>query len=366
MKELRGFELNKLGLLIPSMMAGVAGTTRLVDSIIPTLFDSYTNEDTVELTAFADSGVVQTGDIINRMVANGGGAITLPFWNDLDSTDEPNYSNDDPTDMATPDKLTSGEMSARVAFLNNGWAAADLVQELAGSDPNRRIASRVDAYWARQWQKRLLNTTVGLYNDNVANNGGDMVVDITAETNPADQVFNAEAFIDTAYTMGDRVGGMNVLAIHSVIAKRMAKNDLIETIRDSEGNVLYYAYKGARLVMDDSMPTFGTGADRKYLSVMFGPGSIISGFGSPRVPTEPHREPRAGHGGGTEELWTRRTWLIHPKGYKFTGAKLTGNATDDAGLPWKNANWSDLRDATNWERILDRKKVNMAFLVTKG
>lgn len=360
------FRKNKLGILVPMAMAGAAGTVRLSDAIIPTLFDSYTNEDTVELTAFADSGVVQSGDIINRMVANGGGAITLPFWNDLDSTDEPNYSNDDPTDMATPDKLGTGEQSARVAFLNNGWAAADLVQELAGSDPNRRIASRVDAWWARQWQKRLLMTAVGLYRDNVASNGGDMTIDVSAETLAAAQVFNADAFIDLAYTMGDRVGGLNVLAVHSVVEKRMAKNDQIEFIRDSEGTLLYRAYKGARIVVDDSMPTFGTGADRTYLSIMFGPGSIISGFGNPRVPTEPHREPRAGHGGGVEELWTRRTWLIHPKGYKFTGAKLTGNGATDDGTPWKNASWADLADATNWERVVDRKKVNMAFLVTKG
>lgn len=360
------FKKTPAGILVPRAMAGVAGTVGLSDVIVPDLFGSYTNEDTVELTAFADSGVVQSGDIINRMVANGGGSITLPYWNDLDSSEEPNYSNDDPEDMASPDKLDSGEQSARVAFLNNGWAAADLVQELAGSDPNRRIASRVDAYWARQWQKRLLMTTVGLWRENVASHNSDMTIDISTEANAADTVFNGDAFIDLAYTMGDRVGGLSVFACHSMLEKRMAKNDQIEYIRDSEGNLLYRAYKGARIVVDDSMPTFGTGADRTYFSVLFGPGSIISGFGSPRVPQEVNREPRAGHGGGVEELWSRRTWLIHPKGYKFNATTLTGNGTDDAGRAWKQANWADLQLASNWTRVLDRKKVNMAFLITKG
>lgn len=363
------FTRSKMGILVPlgmASMAGVAGTVRLSDAIVPTLFNSYTNEDTVELTAFADSGVIQSGELINNMVRNGGGAITLPFWNDLDSSEEPNYSNDDPTDMASPDKLSTGEQSARVAFLNNGWAAADLVQELAGSDPNSRIAARVDAYWARQWQKRLIQLCVGLYNRNVASEGGDMTVDATAYAEVSEQIFNVNNFVDAAFTLGDHVGSLGVVAMHSMVAKRVTKNNEVEDIRDSEGNLLYQVYKNARIVIDDSMPTFGSGSTRSYLSIMFGAGSIISGFGNPRVPTETDRTPRAGHGGGTEELWTRRTWLQHPKGYKFTGAKLTGNGTDDNGTVWKNASWADLRDATNWERVVDRKKVNLAFLLTRG
>lgn len=359
------FTKNTAGLMVPSRMAGAAGTTRLVDAVIPELFNSYLVDDTVELTAFADSGVMQTSPLIDRMVQNGGGTITVPFWKDLDADEEPNYSNDDPAKRATPDKLQSGEQLARVAFLNNGWASADLVKELAGSNPNERIASRVDYYWARQFQKRVLATTVGLYQDNVAANNGDMTVDISADvTNPS---FNINAFIDAAYTMGDHVGTLRVVGMHSVIAKRIAKDDQIETIRDSEGNILYMAYKDVRIVIDDSMPTFGTGVDRTYLTVLFGAGAITYGNGQPLVPTEPWRDPQGGQGGGVEQLWSRKTWLIHPTGYKFLSASLTGNGgTTDDGVPFKNASWADLRNAANWERVVDRKKVNMAFLITKA
>lgn len=351
---------------IAPTLAGVAGTTRLTDAFIPDLFSTYATEDTAELTAFADSGILRTSPLINNMVQNGGSTITLPYWNDLDADEEPNYSNDDPADLSTPDKIDSGEQTARVAFLNNSWAAADLVSELAGSSPNQRIASRIDNYWARQWQKRAIAVAVGLYNDNVAANNSDMVVDATQYTDVGEQIFNVNNFVDAAFTMGDRVGGLSVVAMHSMVAKRITKNNEVEEIRDSEGNLLYTAYKGARIILDDGMPTFGSGPTRSYLSIMFGPGALTYGYGTPRVPAETDRKPDGGHGGGIEVLYSRKTWLIHPTGYKFLATTLTGNGATDDGVAVKNASWADLRLATNWERQLERKKINMAFLLTRG
>ena len=43
-----------------------------------------------------------------------------------------------------------------------------------------RVQSRVQAYWDRQWEKRLIASLIGVLYSNVANNGGDMVNDIHA------------------------------------------------------------------------------------------------------------------------------------------------------------------------------------------
>ena len=362
--------ITKNGIAVPDYLAktvaGVAGTTRVLDVIVPELFESYQTNDTTELTAFADSGVLRTSPLINAMTQNGGATITVPHWNDLDASDEPNYSNDDPGQHSAPDKIGTGEQTARVAFLNNSWSAADLVSELAGSDPNQRIANRVDNYWARQWQKRVLKACVGLYLNNVANNDGDMTIDASKYTDVGAQIFNVDNFVDTQFTMGDHAGGLSVIAMHSVVLKRITKNNEIEYIRDSEGNLLYTTYKNSRIVVDDGMPTFGSGADRTYLSILFGQGAITYGYGQPRVPTETDRAPSGGMGGGIETLFSRKTWLIHPTGYKFLSTKLTGNGSTDDGQTVKNASWADLADATNWKREYDRKNVPLAFLITKG
>lgn len=335
--------------------------TELADIFVPEVFASYQVNDSVEKTDFAESGVVRLDPVLDARANSGGMLTTIPFWNDLDASIEPNYSNTNFNDIAQPQKIDSGEMTARIAYLNEGFSSSDLNKELAGSDPMQRIANRVDSYWNRQFQRRLIALAVGLYNDNVAANGGDMVVDVSSQTpgtiTDANR-FSADGFIDAQFTMGDRAIGMSVLAVHSVVAKKMAKDQLIETVRDADGKPLYRTYMDARVVIDDGMPTFGTGVDRKYLSILFGPGAIGYGRGTPRTPAEVQRYPERANGGAVEVLWSRKTWLIHPAGYSFLSAQITA--------PGLSPTWADLQDATNWERVLDRKKVPIAFYVTNA
>ena len=335
--------------------------TELSDIFVPEVFQSYQVNDTVEKTLFVDSGVVALSPTLDQRANSGGMLTTIPFWNDLDASIEPNYSNTTYTDIATPQKIDSGEQTARIAYLNEGFSSSDLNKELAGSDPMQRIANRVDSYWQRQFQRRVLSIAIGIYNDNVASNGGDMVVDVSSTTpgtvTDANR-FTAEGFIDAQYTMGDRAGGLGVLAVHSMVAKKMAKDQLIETIRDADGNVLYQSYMNARVVIDDGMPTFGAGVDRKYLSILFGPGAIGYGRGNPRVPAEVQRYPERANGGGVEVLWSRKTWLIHPLGFNFLSTTITG--------PGLSPTWADLQLATNWERVIDRKNIPLAFYVTNA
>lgn len=335
--------------------------TELSDIFVPEVFASYQTNDSVEKTEFAESGVARLDPELDARANSGGLLTTIPFWNDLDASIEPNYSNTTYTDIATPQKIDSGEMTTRIAYLNEGFSSSDLNKELAGSDPMERIANRVDSYWNKQFQRRLISLAVGLYNDNVASGGSDMVVDVSSQTpgtiTDANR-FTADGFIDTQFTMGDRVGMMSVLAVHSIIAKKMTKDQLIETVRDADGKILYKTYMDARVVIDDGLPSFGTGVDRKYLSILFGPGAIGYGRGTPKTPSEVQRYPERANGGAVEVLWSRKTWLIHPAGYNFLSTTITA--------PGLSPTWANLELATNWERVLDRKKVPMAFFVTNA
>lgn len=335
--------------------------TELSDIFVPEVFASYQTNDSTEKTAFVESGIVYASPELNARTSAGGFLTTIPYWNDLDATVEPNYSNTTYTDVASPQKITSGEMTSRISYLNEGFSSSDLNKELAGSDPMQRIAARLDSYWQRQFQRRVLAIAVGLYNDNVAGNGGDMVVDISSTT-PGTIVaanrFTSDGFIDAQYTMGDRAGGLNVLAVHSIVAKKMAKDQLIEYVKDADGRILYQSYMGTRIVIDDGMPTFGTGVDRKYLCILFGPNAIGYGTGTPKTPSEVQRYPERGNGGAVEVLWSRKTWLIHPKGYDFKSVTITA--------PGLSPTWADLQLATNWERKLDRKDVPLSFFVVNA
>lgn len=188
-----------------------------------------------------------------------------------------------------------------------------------------------------------------------------MVIDVSATLG-----FDAGAFIDATQTMGDALMGssgevLGAIAMHSFVYAQARKAQLIDFVRDADNNTMFATYQGYRVVVDDSMTVVGTGNDRKFISIIFGNGAIGYGEGSPTNPLAFEREESRGNGGGVETLWTRKTWLLHPLGYSFTSAVITGNGSETIA---RSASWQDLANATNWNRVVERKHVPIAFLVT--
>ncbi|HET8791795.1 MAG TPA: major capsid protein [Modicisalibacter sp.] len=333
-------------------------TTRLSDIIDVVVYQDLPQISGPEKTAFFESGLIARNALLDSLASAAGKTAELPYWNDLDGSIEVNYSNDNPATLATPQKLAQGEQIARKAFVNQGWQAADLASELAmGGTAMEAIRAKTSRYFARQWQRRLIAAVNGVMADNVANDAGDMVHDVAAEavaSQTADTRFNQDAFIEAAYTMGDAVEGVTAIAVHSTIAKQITKLNGAEDVRDSEGNLLYQAYLGRRIIVDDGLPVVaGTTDGFKYVSVLFGPGVFGYGVGSPEVPVEVEREAAQGNGGGIETLWERNTWLLHPFGFQQLGTP--------AGLSFTQA---ELATAAVWDRVLPRKLVPLAFMVT--
>lgn len=335
-------------------------TTRLSDIIDVIVYQDLPQVNGPEKTGFFESGIVTRNALLDSVANREGKQVELPYWMDLDGSVEVNYSSDDPNSSATPQKLGQGEQTARKAFVNQGWSAADLASELAmGGSAMENIRARTSMYFQRQWQRRLVASINGIVADNKANYSGDMVEDIAIEDgdNAAEaNKFSQDAFVEAAFTMGDRADEVAAIAVHSVVAKRITKLNGAEDVRDSEGNLLYRAYLGRRIIIDDSLPVVAGGTSGfKYTSVLFAPGAFGYGVGSPETPVEVDRDPKAADGGGIEELWERNTWLLHPFGFQQTGTPA-GNSF----------NLSELAQAANWDRALDRKLVPMSFLITNG
>lgn len=333
--------------------------TTLSDIIDVTVYQDLTPVNSPEKTAFFESGIAVRDGMFDGLAAADGKISELPFWNDLDS-DEPNYSNDDPSDEATPDKVEQGEQIARKAFMNKGYSAMDLARELAsGEDALQHVRNRFGTYWSRAWQKRLIAATRGIYADNVDADDGDMSYNIakqaTADVDSSSR-WSQSAFIEAAYTMGDAVDGVTAIGVHSTIAKQITEQNGAEDVRDSEGNLLYRTYLGRRIIVDDGLPAIAGTTDPaavNYMSVLFGPGAFAYGEASPTVPVEVARSARAGNGGGQEEIWERKTWILHPAGYQQIGTP-TGDSFTNAELATKDV----------WSRQVERKLVPVAFLWT--
>ena len=335
-------------------------TTKLDDIIDVTIFRDLPQIEGPEKTRFFDSGVVTRNALLDELANAPGKTSELPYWNDLDGSVETNYSSDDPTSSATPQKATQGEQIARKAFVNQGWQSADLASELAmGGTAMEAIRARTDRYFARQWQRRLVAATNGILAGNEAGTG-DMVVDVASQDSNAvtdSTRFNRDAFTEALYTAGDSAEIFTTLAVHSTVMAQMVKNNDIDYIPDSNGMATVPTYLGKRVIVDDGLTvvagTNGGAPSMVYTSVLFGPGAFGYGVGSPITPVEIEREAALGDGGGIETLWIRNTEILHPFGFQQIGTP--------EGTSFTNA---ELATADVWSRVLERKSVPIAYLKT--
>lgn len=336
-------------------------TATLEDIYDPTIFNGAVQEAAIELNRFLESGIMANDAVIAAMATGAGSIGDLPFFHGINNN-EPNYSTDNPGSNASTEGITSGKQTYAKAARNKGWSTMDLARELGLQDPMGAITNRIGKYWAVDVEKRLINSVMGVIADNVANDSGDLGVDVSipdgdAATDP--NLISAENVLDAKQTAGDHAEMFTVIAMHSVPYTRLQKLNLIDYIPDARGEVNIPTYLGYRVVVDDSLvPVPGGTSGFVYTTLLFAPGAVAYGSGTPAVPSEIHRKPESGDGGGQDEIWSRATDVIHPFGFAFDATQLTGNAS---------ATYAQLATATSWNRVYnERKNIGMAFLKTNG
>lgn len=333
-------------------------TTRISDVIIPEVYETYTAVNSPEKTNFFESGVIVRNGMLDAKANDGGETFNIPFWKDLDSSVEENLSSSDPAVYATAQKIVTAKQVGRKVLINQWYSNADIASELAGADANQHVRNRFGTYWMRRWQKKLIAVTNGVLADNVANDAGDMVVDVAIEDGNnavAANKWSRANFTSAIFTMGDASENIMALGVHSAILKQMVDNDDIDYIVDSQGALTIPTFMGKRVIVDDGMTvTAGATSGFKYTTVLYGQGAFGYGEGTSEVPMETKRDELAGNGAGVEYIGERKTWLIHPFGYQVTGTPAgEGGFTN-----------SELALATTWDRVVDRKSVPLAFLIT--
>ncbi len=317
--------------------------TRLADIFVGDYYQALQPVNSPEKTAVYQSGIIAKNDALDSVASNGQGTSTISYWQDLDANEEANISTDNPDQKGKVGKATQGTMRARTLYLNKPYGTADLTTELANSAPMQHIRNRYGKYWERQWQRYLLGAARGVIASNITNNGGDMVIDAGA-------TMTATAMQDAAFTAGDAADQFAAIGVHSVVMKQMVQKDLIEYIKDSQGNVILTTYLGKPIFMDDGL-TYGAG---KYLSMFFGSGAFGYGEGNPTNPAEVGRDLLGGNGGGSEIIVERKTYILQPAGFSWVGE-------DD---PNKTPTIAQFSDSANWKREFDRKLVPFAAVIS--
>jgi len=324
-------------------------STLVGDIIKPEVWVPYVINQTPERSQLFQSGIISTDDRI--VVPNGGDTVNMPFWNDLDG-DAQAIQSDTALDI---NKIDSGKDVARVLMFGNAWSAEDLAAELAGDDPMDAIANRVIDYWDREYQNMLVRALNGVFADNVTNYDSDLVNNVAEEDVDTDGAVNltSDIIIDSKQLLGDAKGMLTAIAMHSSVHSNLQKQDLIDYIPDSQADIGWGTYLGHTVIVDDRMPVEdATTSGKKYTSYLFGKGAIGWAEGRPKTPVESDRYSLKGQ----DILIHRRKFILHPRGFKWTEGTVVNE------MP----TYTELADATNWDRVYSPKKVRVVKMVTNG
>jgi hypothetical protein len=247
------------------------------------------------------------------------------------------------------------------------------------------IASRVSDYWVRRLQRAFVAAAQGVFANNEltdptqgrrGNKGinaaygtqDDLTNDISSGGFvPGVSTFSAGAFIDTCTLLGDAAEDVTAVFMHSIVYSTAQKNNLIDFIPDAEGHINIPTFLGRRVVVDDGMPNPAgdstNGAQTEagiYHTWLVGPAAFRLGVGTPIVPTEVFRYPDRGNGSGSDILYNRVEWCIHPVGHAFVGSPGSEGGPSNSGSP------GGLANADSWVRVFpERKQIKLARLITK-
>ncbi|KTG25388.1 coat protein [Idiomarina sp. WRN-38] len=332
-------------------------STKISDVIVPSVFNPYFMQRTMEMARFYLGGIVSNDAELNRLAQSGGKTLNMPFWNDLTGADE--ILSD--SSALTPGKINAGQDVAVLHMRGRAWSVNDLATALSGDDPMAAIADLVANYWARRYQAVALASLKGVMADNSASDSGDMIVDVAGATVAdvtADTKFHGDVFIDGQATFGDALGGLSGIAFHPNVYHNLKKVDQISFERESQGDLEIETYRGLRVIVDRNLPytpaagSAAADAAAQYTSYLFGSGAIGMGQGGAPVPSETDRDSLAGE----DILITRSHFLMHPRGVKFTSSSVAGASPTN----------TELEAAANWDRVYEREAVRIASIVTNG
>lgn len=312
--------------------------TRIQDVIVPEVFNPYVIQRTAELSALSQAGIISNNPEFDRLATAGGRLINMPYWDDLNGDDEVLSDGE----ALTPGKITAGQDVAVLFMRGKAWSVNDLAKALSGDDPMAAIGDLVAGYWARRRQALLFSILKGVFAS--ASMAGNLH-DISAATgnSGADALISGATFLDAAQKMGDAKERLTAVGMHSAVVTYLAKNNLIETIPESEGKPTVKMFLGKRVIEDDGCPY--NSATGVYTTYLFGEGAIGLGNGAAPVPTETDRDSLA----SDDILINRQHFVLHPRGVKWTDASVAGSSPTNA----------EAETAANWQRVYENKNIRI-------
>jgi hypothetical protein len=320
--------------------------TVVSDIVVPSIFAPYVAEMTTELSEIISAGIAERADQFDQIATGGGKTATMPFWDDLTGDSEVLSSAAD----LTVNPITADSDVCAIHNRGKAWGANDLAKWISGEDPSAAIAERVAGFWARDMQRILLQILSGLFN---GTNGVlrtthrlSIYSDVASGSITAAMRLTGDPFTNAKQLLGDAKDKLVAVAMHSAVEADLAKQDLIDYLPDSTGKNRIRTYQGHRVIVDDNLTaTAGTNSS-SYSTYLFGAGAFGWGEATldPNEAVETDRQVLSSN----DILASRRRFILHPRGVKWTGTAAGDSPTN-----------AELATGTNWAKAYLDKNIRL-------
>jgi hypothetical protein len=323
--------------------------TKVTNIIVPAVFSPYIIERTSELSDVIQSQAVERDGELDRKCNAGGSVIDVPYFKEI-TGDSALIDEGTPT---TPDSI--GTASDKAALLNRtkAWGQSVLAKWASGTDPLAVIGNMVAGFWARDLKRVILKILDGLFD------GVNGVLRTTHRVNIYSDVVSpaistqltGSTFVDGTLRLGDHSPEIVAVLMHGDVEGALRKQELIQYVQpaDAIGKRIPMFQDRAVIVSDDCPKVAGTNT-ASYTTYLFGRGAFAHGIKTDD-PEDASEVDRVGLAHETH-LITRRRFVIHPRGVKWTG-----NAAAAAGPT--NA---ELSTGTNWTKVYTDKNVRIVAI----
>jgi hypothetical protein len=326
--------------------------TALADVIVPAVFLPYVNHRIAATNAYWTSGVVAPDANLDALASEGGTKHNIPSWIEPDSADAVLTEAE-----INVDKILSAKEICITNNRHKAFGTTDIAKILAGSDPMGGLAVMVGDYWSRRYRDTLASITDGLMGN--AEFAATNVLDVTGVVAPGD-VYNGDNHIKAKQKLGDTSDRLTAIAMSSITEAGLRKLDQIDFVPESETKEYVRVYQGLRVIVDDALDVDATTTE----VVLFGAGAIGYGnsdaiaandatpndvyLGDGSLALEWYRQPLLGQ----TSLIMRRRYILHPRGFSFTGTPVAVSPTN-----------AEFATGTNWDVVWPPKDI--PIVITK-
>lgn len=314
--------------------------TKLTNIIVPSIFSTYFLEESIKRNRLYKSGIITRDASIDALLAGGGLTFNAPFFKDLSGDSDVPAE----TGTQTVNAISTGQEVIRRQLRTKAWGTNAFANIESGADVLSAIQNYVANYWATEYDKNAIYTIIGLVNDNLTNDSGDLTLDISDESGTSAYISDS-ALLRTMAKHGENgvIGrGDNTefqyILMHSNVYHYLVNQDAI-TFTPISGQVRPLGlYKGMEVIVDDNVVRQSESGGYAYYTFVFKPGALKMGTSS--VGYEPTSMERVeGRGMGVDELYTRTVFALHSPGFAWVGASVAGSSPTDSELA-KGANWN--------------------------